>query len=167
LSTADLIAAASPRPFPPAWRQDAISVRIDGGDLAKAAAEIDRHAADQGFTVAEVVRVERDGADVIYARGAVPGVAKSEELGRFLDKAITETKTPAMNKFAELAAKIKAGQTEMDQEADSLSAEVDTTLTAFREAANQHRSMLSAARDGVKAMQEAVSGLIGHNGSPA
>lgn len=72
-----------------------------------------------------------------------------------------------MNKFAELAAKIKAGQSEMDQEADALSAEVDTTLTAFREAANQHRSMLSAARDGVKAMQEAVSGLMGHNGSPA
>jgi hypothetical protein len=54
----------------------------------------------------------------------------------------------------------------MDQEADALSAEVDHTLTAFREAAGQHRSMLGAARDGVKAMQEAASGLIGHNGAP-
>lgn len=71
-----------------------------------------------------------------------------------------------MNKFQELAAKIRAGQTEMDQEADALSAEVDKTLTAFREAAGQHRSMLSSARDGVKAMQEAASGLIGHNGAP-
>lgn len=71
-----------------------------------------------------------------------------------------------MNKFQELAAKIRAGQTEMDQEADSLSVEVDETLTAFRAAAGQHRSMLGSAREGVQAMQEAASGLIGHNGAP-
>jgi hypothetical protein len=164
VSTADLLTAAIASESAPAWRNDAISIRpFVGSDVAHIAAELDRRAADLGVTIGEVACVSRQGVDVVYARA----LEKSAELGQFLDKAITETKASGMNKFAELAAKIKAGQSEMDQEADALSAEVDTTLTAFREAANQHRSMLSAARDGVKAMQEAVSGLMGHNGSPA
>lgn len=71
-----------------------------------------------------------------------------------------------MNKFAELAAKIKSNLTTMHDEADVLSREADETMTAFMGAAGQHRSMLADAKDGVQAMQEAVSGLIGHNGAP-
>lgn len=167
MSTADLIAAAIASESPPAWREEAISIR-PMSDAATTAVELDKSAAEKGFTIGEVARVSRQGVDVVYARAAHPDptVQKSVELGQFLDRAITETKATAMNKFAELAAKIKSGQSEMDQEADALSAEVDQTLTAFREAATKHRSMLGAARDGVKAMQEAVSGLVGHNGAP-
>lgn len=177
MSTADLIAAAQPSESPPAWRDNAISTRMTG-DNATTAAELDKHAADRGFVVGEVARVSRQGVEVIYARAAVSAalapapsqsaaLLKSQEFGGFLEKAITETKTPAMNRFAELAAKIKANQVAMEAEAEQLSVEADKTMSLFMAATNRHRSMLEMAKEGVKAMEEAAASMVGHNGETA
>lgn len=70
MSTADLIAAAPQSASPPSWRAGALSIRVDDGNLAFAASELDRHASDRGFAIGEVVRLVRHGMDIIYAREA-------------------------------------------------------------------------------------------------
>lgn len=71
-----------------------------------------------------------------------------------------------MNKFAELAAKMKANRQVMEEEADKLSAEMDEVMPQFMAAVDMHRDMLGEAKAGVEAMKEAASGLIGHNSRP-
>lgn len=143
-------------------------------DIGTVAAELDKHAADRGFAVGEVARVSRQGVEVVYARAVVApapapmaspsaAILKSQEFGGFLDKAITETKSPVMNKFTELAAKIKANRETMEAEADDLSSEADKTMSLFMAATCRHRSMLEAAKEGVKAMEEAAVAMVGHN----
>lgn len=177
MSTADLIEAAPIVGAPPAWRGEGISVRPMVNDVPAMAAELDKHAADRGFAVGEVARVSRQGVEVIYARAASapapepapsPSAAllKSQEFGGFIDKAITDTKTPAINRFAELAAKIKANREAMEAEAEHLSVEVDKTMSLFMSATNRHRSMLDMAKEGVKAMEEAAASMVGHNEEP-
>jgi hypothetical protein len=176
VSTADLIVAAPVLDAAPPWRNDeGISTRYYGDVMLETvAAELDRHAADRGFVVGEVARVSRQGMEIIYARAAAapapepapsPSAAllKSQEFGGFLDKTITEIKTPAMNRFAELAAKIKANREAMEAEAEHLSVEVDKTMSLFMAATSRHRSMLDMAKEGVKAMEEAAASMVGHN----
>jgi hypothetical protein len=175
MSTADLITAAPILDAAPPWRNDeAISIRPTVSDIGALAADLDQHAADRGFVVGEVARVSRRGMEIIYARAAVapapepapsPSAAllKSQEFGGFLDKTITEIKTPAMNRFAELAAKIKANREAMEAEAEHLSVEVDKTMSLFMAATSRHRSMLDMAKEGVKAMEEAAASMVGHN----
>lgn len=62
-----------------------------------------------------------------------------------------------MNKFSELAAKIKSGNAFMNSEADALSAEVDETMAVFNDAVGKHRSILKDARSGVDAMKDAAN----------
>lgn len=165
MSTVDLIAAAQVLDSPPVWRDEAISIR-PMSDGATAAAELDKHAAAQGIVIGEVARVSRQGIDVIYARAARPtnpALEKAAEFGQFLDRAIAETKTVSMNKFAELAAKIKSSQEAMNAEADDLNAETDRTMSLFMAATSRHRSMLNDAKDGAKAMEEAAAAMAGHN----
>jgi hypothetical protein len=180
MSTADLIAAAPVLDAAPAWAGEGISFRasdpIDAAP-ARAAQIMDQAAADKGFTIGEVARVVRQSINVFYARAAVSPAAapapspsaallKSQEFGGFLDKAITENKSQAMNKFAELAAKIKANQAAMEAEADHLSVEADKTMSLFMAATTRHRSMLDMAKEGVKAMEEAAASMVGHNEEP-
>lgn len=177
MSTADLVEASPAVITPPEWRSNAISLRSNSWNAAEVGAELDKHAADRGFVVGEVVRVVRGDSHVFYARAATapvpepapsPSAAllKAQEFGGFLDKTITETKTPAMNRFAELAAKIKANREAMEAEAEHLSVEVDKTMSLFMAATNRHRSMLDMAKEGVKAMEEAAASMIGHNEEP-
>jgi len=70
-----------------------------------------------------------------------------------------------MNKFAELAAKIRANQESMYAEADDLSTDADKTMSTFMAAAGKYRTMLDEAKAGVKAMEEAAAAMTG-NGSP-
>lgn len=96
-------------------------------------------------------------------------LAKSKELDRFLGRAVTDTKASdrtTMNKFAELAAKIRSSREAMEAEADDLNVEVDKTMSIFMDAAGQNRSMLVEAREGAHAMREAALGMAGHNGAP-
>lgn len=177
MSTADLVEDAPTVRSPPEWRSDSISLRSNSWNAAEVGAELDKHAADRGFVVGEVVRVMHPDGPAFYARAASapapepapsPSAAllKSQEFGGFIDRAITETKGQAMNKFAELAAKIKANREAMEAEADQLSVEVDKTMSLFMSATNRHRSMLDMAKEGVKAMEEAAASMVGHNEEP-
>jgi hypothetical protein len=65
MTTADMIAAAPISDSAPAW-PDAFSTR---GDVAWAAAALDRYAMIKGVTISEIARVSRHGMDVFYARG--------------------------------------------------------------------------------------------------
>lgn len=65
MSTADLIKEAQISDSAPSW-PDAFSTR---GDVAWAAAALDRYAMIKGVTITEVTRVSRHGTDVFYARG--------------------------------------------------------------------------------------------------
>jgi hypothetical protein len=96
-------------------------------------------------------------------------LAKSKQLDRFLGKAVTDIKASdrtAMNRFAELAAKIKANREAMEEEAVHLDVEADKTMSIFMGAIADNRSMLSDAREGAQAMREAALGMAGHNGAP-
>lgn len=178
MSTADLIAAAPFLDLAPAWRKDWISVRpVNPYDMASVAAELDKHAADRGFTVGEVARVSRNGEEIIFARAAVPtasapapspsaALLKSQEFGGFLDKAITDTKSQAMNKFAELAAKSAALRKSLDDRADSLMKRMDAIPTLADAAFAKHETALDEAEGGIKAMEDALRDLAGHNGAP-
>lgn len=107
-----------------------------------------------------------------------PALDHGGRLARFLDRTIRELKpvdefqpvrteppkvTPAMpakplvNKFTELAAKLKANQAVMHKEADALSAEADDVMPQFMEAVGKHRSILQSAKAGVKDMQDAAN----------
>jgi len=179
VSTADLIAAAPVLETAPDWRKDeAISIQCQGDAIvATVAADLDKHAADRGFTIGEVVRVSRHGVGVIYARAAAapapepapsPSAAllKSQEFGGFLDKAITDTKSQAMNKFAELAAKSAALRKSLDDRADSLMKRMDAIPTLADAAFAKHETALDEAEGGIKAMEDALRDLAGHNGAP-
>jgi len=91
-------------------------------------------------------------------------LAKAKQLDGFLGKAVKEIK--AMNKFAELASKIKANQEAMNAEADDLSVDADKTMSLFMASASKYRAMLDEAKAGVKAMEEAAAAMAGHNGGP-
>ena len=96
-------------------------------------------------------------------------LAKSKELDRFLGRAVTDTKASdrnTMNRFAELAAKIRANREVMEQEAVHLDVEAEETMSMFMGAVADNRSMLNDAREGAKAMREAALGMAGHNGAP-
>lgn len=73
MTTADLIAAAAPAKDRPAWAfrgaPYVLGIRVAAGDIATAAKEIDVHAALRGLSIFEVARVDRDGIEVILARG--------------------------------------------------------------------------------------------------
>lgn len=64
---------------------------------------------------------------------------------------------PMVNKFTELAAKLKKNREVMNAEADALNAEVDSTMGTFHEAVGKHRSILDGARAGIKDMHEAAN----------
>lgn len=177
MSTADLVEAAPIVGVPPAWRGEGISVRPMVNDVPAMAAELDKHAADRGFAVGEVARVSHQGVEVIYARAASaptpepapsPSAAllKSQEFGGFIDRAITETKGQAMNKFAELAAKSAALRKSLEDRADSLMERMDTIPTLADAAFAKHEAALDEAEGGIKAMEDAMRDLAGHNGAP-
>ena len=180
MSTADLVASAPiVDVLPPIWGAvDGISIRPTAPwDAATVAAELDKHAADRGFAVGDVVRVSRQGVEVIYARAAStpapepapsPSAAllKSQEFGGFLDKAITDTKSQAMNKFAELAAKSAALRKSLDDRADSLMKRMDAIPTLADAAFAKHETALDEAEGGIKVMEDALRDLAGHNGAP-
>jgi hypothetical protein len=67
------------------------------------------------------------------------------------------TPRPALNKFAELAAKLKANREEMHDEADKLSAETDAVMAEFRGGVAKHRSILADAKAGVQDLKEAAA----------
>lgn len=91
-------------------------------------------------------------------------LAKAKQLDGFLGNAVKEIK--AMNKFAELASKVKANQEAMNAEADDLSTDADKTMSTFMAAAGRYRTMLDEAKAGIKAMEEAALAMAGHNGGP-
>lgn len=96
-------------------------------------------------------------------------LAKAKQLDRFLGRAVTDIKASdrtTMNKFAELAAKVKANREAMEAEADHLSEDADKTMSLFMASAGRYRTLLNDAKDGIKAMEEAALAMAGHNGGP-
>lgn len=69
----------------------------------------------------------------------------------------TPAARPALNKFTELAAKLKANRAEMLAEADSLSAETDAVMEVFRDGVTKHRSILEDAKAGVQDLNDAAN----------
>lgn len=95
-------------------------------------------------------------------------LAKSRQLDRFLGKAVTDIKATdrtTMNKFAELAAKVRADQESMFAEVADLSTESDKVSSQFKESASRYRAVLEEAKAGIKAMNEIAAAMVG-NGSP-
>lgn len=100
-----------------------------------------------------------------------PALDHSGRLGRFLNKAITELKpvedpqpTRTINKFTELAAKVAQSQKVLGERADRLSERLDKLNEKADGAFAKHESVVDAAEKGMDDMEEALSGLIGHNG---
>jgi hypothetical protein len=63
----------------------------------------------------------------------------------------------SLNKFTELAAKLKANREEMHTEADKLSAETDAVMATFRDGVAKHRSILEDAKSGVQDLKDAAN----------
>jgi hypothetical protein len=73
---------------------------------------------------------------------------------------------PAINKFSELADKIARTRKALDARADKLIARVDAIGTKGNAAFDQHESALDEHERGIDSLDEALSGLIGHNRPP-
>lgn len=73
MSTADLIQQAAPSPIRAPWcvgtNERCLSVLIENGDVAAAAALLDAHAEKRGLAIVEVCRVTRGEREAAYARG--------------------------------------------------------------------------------------------------
>lgn len=76
-----MINAAVPSLIRAPWclkeRNDAIGVLVENGDLAKAAASIDQHAALRHLNVVEICRVTKGNFEAVFARGE-PKVAEAD-----------------------------------------------------------------------------------------
>jgi hypothetical protein len=73
MSTLHLLTNAKPVTSRLEWMKqepDVISVRIENGDMAKAAAALENVAHARGLKIAEVARVTLDGAEAAFARGS-------------------------------------------------------------------------------------------------
>jgi len=94
-----------------------------------------------------------------------PALDTAGRLDAFLNRAITELKPkPMSNKFTELAEKVAKSRKAMDERADQLSARLDKLNGKADQAFTKHETHLDQAESGMDAMEEALSGLIGHNG---
>jgi vancomycin resistance protein YoaR len=94
-----------------------------------------------------------------------PALDHSGRLDRFLTGTIQELKPKTMpNKFAELADKVTKSQKALDARADQLSARLDKLNQTADVAFTKHESAVDQAEHGIDAMEQALSGLIGHNG---
>lgn len=71
---------------------------------------------------------------------------------------------PLVNKFTELAGKVARSRKAMDERADRLSDRLDGLNGKADQAFTKHETHLDQADAGLDAMEEALSGLIGHNG---
>lgn len=94
-------------------------------------------------------------------------LAKAKQLDRFLGRAVTDIKASdrtTMNKFAELAAKVKADQESMFAEVADLSTESDKVSSQFKEAASRYRTVLEEAKAGIKSMNEIAAAMAGNGG---
>ena len=96
------------------------------------------------------------------------------QLSSFLTGAINELKPvepkppmpTAPNKFAELADKVARSQKALDQRADQLSARLDKLNDTANAAFSKHEGALTQAEQGIDQMEQALSGLLGHNQPP-
>lgn len=94
-----------------------------------------------------------------------PALDSAGRLDGFLAKAITELKPkPMPNKFTELAEKVAKSRKAMDERADQLSERLDRLNGKSDQTFTKHETHLDQAEGGLDAMEEALSGLIGHNG---
>jgi hypothetical protein len=115
-----------------------------------------------------------------------PAMDNSGRLNQFLEESIAELKpeqpaavvTPLppapspvrastkLNKFAELADRVARSQDSMNRRADALSSRLDKFEKMSDAVFNKHESNLDDAEHGMSQMEEALSGLMGHNGGP-
>jgi hypothetical protein len=121
-----------------------------------------------------------------------PALDHGGRLARFLDSAIRELKPvddfkpvrtevsavgisttlaaapakPLVNKFTELAGKVARSLKAMDARADRLSERLDKLDGKVDSTFDKHEGRLDQAESGMDVMDEALSGLIGHNGDP-
>lgn len=158
----------------PAWATrgdpNVLSARDPG-----AMAAIQNHAQSYGLTILETDIVQDGGINVVFARcepagtphpvPAIPAIAKSKELGAFLDKAITQIGKP-MNKFSELAARSAAMRKSLDERADKLAARFDAFPAMADAAFAPHEALADETERGFKEMEDALRDLAGHNGAP-
>lgn len=118
-----------------------------------------------------------------------PAIDSAGRLGEFLDNSITELKggqtadklppvaLPSLpttapikpkgpNKFSELADRIARTRKALDARADKLITRVETLGEKGNAAFDQHEATIDEHERGITSMEEALSGLIGHNGAP-
>lgn len=78
-----------------------------------------------------------------------------EPLKAGITPVVASTK-PKINRFSEVAAKLKANRAIMHAEVDKLDAESDEIMPILLEAVGKHRSELQDMRDGVQDMKDAA-----------
>lgn len=86
-------------------------------------------------------------------------------LDRFLGQAITDIKTMPMNKFAELAARSAFIRKSLDDRADALFKRLDALPTVAEAAFASHETILDQTENGIKALEDSLRDLAGHNAS--
>lgn len=96
-------------------------------------------------------------------------LAKVKQLDRFLGKAVTEIKASdrtTMNKFAELASRSAEIRKSIEDRADRLATRLDALPALADATLGKHEKLLDEEEQGIKLLEEALSGMIGHNGAP-
>lgn len=71
-----------------------------------------------------------------------------------------------MNKFAELAARSAEMRKSLDIRADKLSVRMDAIPALADTAFSKHETLLDDQESGIKALEDSLRDLIGHNGAP-
>jgi len=116
-----------------------------------------------------------------------PALDQAGRFGEFLDRSIEELKptadrlpTPVLastaprapraaagpSKFSELADKIARTRRALDERADRLIERVENLGRKGEETFDRHEDALNEHERGIESMEEALSGLMGHNGAP-
>ena len=71
-----------------------------------------------------------------------------------------------MNKFAELAARSAEMRKNLDERADKLAMRMDAIPALADGAFSKHETLLDDQESGIKALEDSLRDLIGHNGAP-
>lgn len=71
-----------------------------------------------------------------------------------------------MNKLAELATRSASIRKSLDDRADALGKRLDALPTIADTAFAKHETILNDAEHGIKALEDSLRDLAGHNGSP-
>lgn len=90
----------------------------------------------------------------------------SELTDRVIAVRVVAARDRKLNKFAELAARSASIRKNLDDRADALAKRLDALPTLADSTFAKHETMMDDAESGIKALEESLRDLAGHNGAP-